>query len=168
MQSRWWLHVRDGSSRQRAGSAVAPRLLLCPLPPPLLAPLVISSGRPTTSSSLHHLLQWPLAPLHFFASTVHLLLHWCISRGGGARDPAADSTAHPRCGRGFHRASEIRLWTPPRARDPVVDSIVTGLGVGLDEDGRKSWRGDCNGDDRRAHPGGHTGFDGKRQKNARK
>jgi len=45
-----------------------------------------------------------------------------------------------------------------------VDSIVTGLGVGLDEDGRGARRGDCDGDDRRAHPGGHTGFDGKRQK----
>jgi hypothetical protein len=134
MQSRRWLHVRDGSSRQRAGSAVA-RLLLCPRPPPL------TGASHHLLRSPHHLTVAP-SPPPAAASAPPLLCQQCPSspplvhkQRWGARDPAADSTAHTRCGRGFHRASEIRLWTPPRVRDPVVDSIRHGARRGA----RRGW-----------------------------
>ena len=102
-------------------------------------------GRPTTSLLLHHLLQRPPAPLHFFASTVHLLLHRCISGGGAGeiwplipprtRDLAADSTARSRSGCGLHRAPKIRPFlalghTGPFTNLWVVSCQPMGLSSG--------------------------------------
>jgi len=125
MQSRRWLHVGDGSSRQRAGSAVAPRLLLCPRPPPL------AGASRHLFRSPHHVVVAPSPPPAAAGAPPLLCQHRPSSpppvhkRRWGGRDPAADSTAHPRSGCGFHRASEIWLWTPSSR-----GSTRTGVGLG--------------------------------------